>query len=50
MENKNEQTYPKLPLTLAQLQEMGFENEQEYHLYLYLKKSLQQKVPIGIAS
>ena len=32
------------------LQSMGFENEREYQLYLKIKKSLQQPVPIGIAS
>ena len=32
------------------LHELGFENEREYLLYLKLKKSIQQNVPIGIAS
>ncbi len=28
----------------------GFASEREYRLYIQLKKSLEQKVPVGIAS
>lgn len=48
-EKINEQINEKIP-TLEQLHLLGFKNEREYKLYLELKKSLQQKVPVGIAS
>ncbi len=32
------------------LNELGFQNEQEYKLYVKIMGSLSEKVPIGIAS
>jgi hypothetical protein len=35
---------------LEKLHALGFETMREYKLYLALKKSLRQQVPVGVAS
>lgn len=40
----------KIVLAGERLHSLGFENEQEYRLYLRMKESLKQAVPVGIAS